>query len=163
MRKRGVVAGVVGATILASAAVTASLRRFRIVDDSMEPALSDGDFVIARRRAGALQRGIVVVTAHPEGQPISLVKRVIGLQGERIGIDGGRVTVNGALLADRWANGSSRPNGEWDVPEDHVWLLSDNRGATVADGRTFGPTPISDIDWVVASRYYPASRAGRIA
>lgn len=162
MSKRGIVAGLVGATLVAGAALKISIRRFRIVDDSMEPALSSGDFVVARRRIADLERGEIVVVPHPHGKAIHLVKRVIGLPGETLGISGGRVTVDGALLADRWANGTSRPEGEWEVPADHVWLLSDNRGATRADGRTYGPTPQTDAEWVVTTRYYPANRAGRV-
>jgi signal peptidase I len=94
---------------------------------------------------------------------MNLVKRVIGIPGDLVGIENGRVTINGAVLADRWANGVTEPNGEWDVPEGHVWVLGDNRPLSRSDGRAFGPTPIEDVQWQGVARYWPPTKAGMIA
>jgi signal peptidase I len=133
-----------------------------IEEASMSPALEPGDWVVAKRRAGELARGDVVVFRDPAETGMNLVKRVIGLGGETIGIESGRVTIDGALLADRWANGLTTPDGSWAVPEGHVWFLGDNRGASTSDGRTLGPTPVDDTGWVVVARYWPTSRAGAV-
>lgn len=129
----------------------------------MAPALEPGDWVVAKRLTGDLERGDVVVFRDPAETGLNLVKRVIGLGGETIGVESGRVTVDGALLADRWANGLTKPDGTWVVPEGHVWLLGDNRGASASDGRTLGPISIRDVGWVVVARYWPTSRAGAVA
>lgn len=163
MRTNRVVAGVAGAALVAALTLRGFVRRFAIHESSMAPAIEDGDWVIARRAIGPLERGDIVVFADPAGSGLDLVKRVIGLPREVIGIEGGRVTVNGALLADRWASGSTRPDGEWLVSEDEVWLLGDNRAHSVSDGRVLGPTKIDDVGWVVVARYWPTSRAGRLA
>ena len=163
VRKRGIVAGGIALVIVTAAALRGVARRFAIREASMDPVLVDGDWVIARRRTGALERGDIVIFEDPAGSGMYLVKRVIGLPGEHIGIQGGRVTINGALLADRWASGTTTPDGEWPVTPGHIWLLGDNRAHSVSDGRVLGPTPIDDIQWVVVARYWPRSRAGLVA
>lgn len=162
MRKRGLIAGAIGVGVLTTAALRGVLRRFAIEEASMAPALEPGDWIVAKRRTGDLERGDIVVFADPADTGMNLIKRVIGLSGETVGIASGRVTINGALLADRWANGLTTPDGDWGVPEAHVWVLGDNRGDSKSDGRTMGPTPIKDIGWVAVTRYWPASRAGAI-
>ena len=162
MKKRGVVAGVAGVALLSAAALRGVLRRFAIREESMQPALLPGDWVVARRRTGALDRGDIVVFNDPNNPGTNLVKRVIGLPGELVGVSDGRVTIDGALLADRWATGMTRPDGEWAVPEGHVWLLGDNRAASASDGRQLGPTPVADTHWVVTARYWPTTRVGAI-
>ncbi len=162
MRKRGIIAGSIGVAVLTAAALRGVLRRFEIKESSMEPALASGDWVVAKRRTGPLERGDIVVFDDPTGTGMNLVKRVIGVEGEQIGIENGRVTVNGAVLADRWANGVSSPDGEWDVPEEHVWVLGDNRPLSRSDSRLFGPIPAELITWQVTARYWPTTRAGMI-
>lgn len=163
VRRRGIIAGTIGVTVMAAVATRRGFRRFEIREESMLPALKENDWVLARRRTGEVDRGSVVVIEDPTGSGMNLVKRVIGLPGEHMGIDGGRVTVNGALLADRWASGATEPRGMWHVPHTHVWLLGDNRGASASDGRILGPTPLTDVNWVVVARYWPRHRAGRIS
>ncbi len=163
MRKRGLIAGAIGATVLTAAALRGVLRRFAIEEASMAPALEPGDWIVAKRRTGDLERGDIVVFADPADTGMNLVKRVIGIGGESIGIVSGRVTIDAAMLADRWANGLTAPDGSWEVPEGHVWLLGDNRGTSKSDGRSLGPTPVNDIGWVVVARYWPTSRAGPLA
>lgn len=162
MRKRGIAAGVIGVTVLSAAALRGMLRRFTVREASMAPHLVEGDWVMTKRRTGTPDRGDIVIFSDPTGSGLNLVKRVIGLPGEHVGVEGGRVTINGALLADRWASGSSGPNGGWSVPDAHVWLLGDNRSASSSDGRVLGPTPLDDIEWVVIGKYWPSKRTAKL-
>ena len=163
MGRRGIIAGSIGAALLAAAALRGVLRRFEIRESSMAPSLEPGDWVVAKRRSGSLERGDIVVLVDPTGTGMNLVKRVIGVPGEHIGIENGRVTVNGAALADRWANGVTEPDGDCQIPGGHIWVLGDNRPLSRSDGRLFGPTPIDDVHWRVVARYWPTSKAGMIA
>ena len=160
--KRGVIAFALGFAAFAVTLAGRSTRRFAVREDSMVPTLEPEDWVVARRRTGSPRRGDIVVFPDPADAHRSLIKRVIGLPGEHIGVDAGRVTVDGALLADRWANGATRPDGHWSIGDDEVWVLGDNRGRSASDGRQVGPTPIGDIEWIVIARYWPARRLGRI-
>lgn len=127
----------------------------------MLPTLRPDDWLVARRRSRVLERGDIVVFDDPTHEGRSLIKRVIGLPGELVGVDAGRVTIDGVLLADRWAHGATVPDGEWSVGPGDVWVLGDNRAHSRSDGRMLGPTPITDIDWVVVARYWPRHRIGR--
>jgi signal peptidase I len=88
-----------------------------------------------------------------------LIKRVIGLPGERIEIADRHVAVDGRTLGEPWAAGPTFPDGTWNVPDNAVFLLGDRRAVSTGDGRSTGPTPIADITWIVVARYWPVARA----
>lgn len=162
MSKRRIAAGTVAVGIAAAAALRGVTRRFEIKEASMSPVLQPGDWVLARKRNGTPERGDIVVFTDPTGSGMSLVKRVIGLPGERLAVIDGHVSIDDTVLADRWANGITRPDGEWLVPEGNVWVLGDNRGASRSDGRILGPTPVDTIGWQVIARYWPRNRIATI-
>jgi signal peptidase I len=160
MRTRRIIAGSIGVAVLATAALRGVLRRFEIREASMAPTLESGDWVVAKRRTGSPARGDIVVFDDPTGTGMNLIKRVIGISGEQVGIDNGRVTVDGAVLADRWASGLTTPDGQWEVPDDNIWVLGDNRSASRSDSRLYGAIPIEMAQWQVVARYWPSTRTG---
>jgi signal peptidase I len=106
--------------------VTFIVQPFRIPSGSMEPTLRVGDFLLVDKQSygpsGELdrlllpptrvQRGDLVVFHFPVDHKLHLVKRVVGLPGDRIRLRGGRVLVNGRVLDEPYAFYSpSRPNG----------------------------------------------------
>ena len=137
------------------------VRRYEIVERSMEAALEPGDFVIARP-VRDLARGTVVVFAQPGTRDFDLVKRVVGMPGESVVVHNGQVHVNGAVLAERWADGPTLPDGEWHLGPDEVFVLGDNRAVSAGDSRMLGPIPLDSIGWRVVARYWPLRTAGRI-
>ena len=87
-----------------------------------------------------------------------LVKRVVGLPDEEIVVDFGEVLVDGRSGVDLWSGGQTTfPEGKWKVGADEVLVLSDNRVATVDDGRLFGPVPLSGMLRVIWPRPKPPS------
>jgi signal peptidase I len=159
MQRRRVIASAIGIAVVGTAALRGSLRRFEVKESSMSPALESGDWVVGRRMTQPPARGDIVVFKDPAGTGINLVKRVIGLGGETIEVESGRVLVDDALLADRWANGATTTQGSWVVPSSQIWVLGDNRRESRSDGRTIGPIPIEDVAWLVVARYWPLARA----
>lgn len=121
-------------TILASV-----WQRFVVADRSMEPALVAGDRLLGHRSRRPLTRGEVVVIPHPLREDFWLVKRVIGLPGERVTVDSGQVLVDGVSNADSWGTGSTMPEGDWTPGDNEIFVLSDNRLSTRDDSRSFGP------------------------
>ncbi len=127
------------------------MRRFVVTEESMSPALSPGDHFLARRLRRA-RRGTVVFFEHPRRPGFWLVKRVIGLPGEPVSIDGGRVMIDGSILDEPWATSPTEPDGAWAVPSGHVFVLSDARHRSRADSRSLGPVPIRGC-YVAGLRY----------
>jgi signal peptidase I len=89
---------------------------FRIPSASMQPTLRVGDFLLVDKQSfagtGALdrllpptpvQRGDLVVFHWPVDPSLHLVKRVIGLPGDRIRLHGGHVWINGQPLNEPYA------------------------------------------------------------
>lgn len=117
---------------------------------SMEPAFHDGDILYAVKplRPSAVRRGDVIVFTRPGGGE-ELIKRVIGLPGERL------TFVKGAAFADGLWIPDGRTGG---FPEDAVtlfaeeyYVLGDNRDVSV-DSRSFGPVAYHDIKGVIKGK-----------
>jgi signal peptidase I len=152
--------GLVAATAFA-ALLGGRLRRYEIVERSMQPALDPGDFVLAIP-AGDLSRGSIVIFDRPDVDGYELVKRVVGLPGERVGIENGQVHIDQRVLAERWADGPTIPDGQWRLGPGEVFVLGDNRAISSSDSRALGPILRESIRWRVIIRYWPARTAGRV-
>lgn len=100
-----------------------------IISGSMEPALMTGDIAIfSKVNDYEPHRGDIVEFMF-NGEPFS--KRVIGIPGDVIKISGGKVSVNGNVGADPYADGKTSVEAsgavEYVVPEGKLFLLGDNR------------------------------------
>ena len=105
--------------------VTFVVQPFRIPSASMEPTLRVGDFLLVDKQSYApagvldrllpptrIERGDLVVFHYPVDPGLHLVKRVVGLPGDRLRLRGGRVLVDGRRLDEPYAFYSpSLPNG----------------------------------------------------
>lgn len=101
--------------IVALFLLTFFLQPFLIPSESMERTLLVGDFLLVNKQIFApsgrfgrwilpyrnVERGDIVIFHHPE--PAYLVKRVIGLPGDRVRIVNGKVSVNGVPLVEPYA------------------------------------------------------------
>ncbi len=90
------------------------------------------------------------------------MKRVVGLPGEQLVVSRGQAHIGDAVLAEPWANGPTQPDMTLEAGPDEVIVFSDNRAATLADSRSFGPIPVSDLEHRVVARYWPLSAIGRV-
>ncbi|MDH3499527.1 MAG: signal peptidase I [Acidimicrobiia bacterium] len=147
---------IVAAIGLIGGRVAQIYRRFEVAERSMEPTLSAGDYVVASRYVDRMQLGDIVVFEHPQQGGFWLVKRVIGVAGDVVVIDDGRVTRNGAAV-----DGLNTPGqGTWKVPAGALFVLGDNRQASSGDSRSLGPVSIGLVDGVVVFRYWPIPAFG---
>lgn len=163
MASRGSKLFLAGAVALASAiGLHGRWRRYEIRESSMEPELAQGDYVIARARSGSLGRGEIVIVPHPEIPGFELAKRVVGLPGEVVDLSNGYVHIDGVVFAEPWADGPTRPDGEWTLDESSVFVLGDNRPESSADSRTLGPIDATTIQWRIVARYWPPAKTGRL-
>lgn len=106
----------------------------------MAPALRDGQLVPTARPPVTIRRGAVVaVDSREVGRRI--VKRVVGLPGERVRIDGGRVRIDDVPLDEPYASPSTY-RGTFDVPAHHYLLFGDDRDAST-DSRSWADPYVS--------------------
>lgn len=163
MRKsRALGAALIGAVLIGFGMWRGRLRRFEVTEDSMSPALADGDYVIATRLVSSPLRGDVVVFPHPKKPGFLMIKRVIGLPGEVVEIEAGQIAANGHVLAEPWANGAMLGAHQWELDDRTLVVLSDNRTVSTEDSRELGPLPLGDL-WRVGFRYWPFGRIGKVS
>ncbi len=127
---------------------------FLIEGSSMKPILVQGERLLVNRFVyvqspfslfgddaylfGGPERGDVVVFHPPTGSSTDFVKRIIGLPGDVIDLDGAFVYVNGEKTA--WVDVSTARRHEdypVTVPPDEYFVLGDNRRVSV-DSRNWG-------------------------
>lgn len=122
---------------------------------AMEPIYKDGQYVMMSKLAynsSDPKRGDVVVFQYPIDTGIELPKRIIGLPGDNVKIQKGKVYINGALLDEPYlARDVSTLPGDFleegktiIVPENEFFVLGDNRDLS-ADSRMWGFVPRGNI------------------
>jgi signal peptidase I len=144
---------------------------FYIPSESMVPTLKVGDRVLVNKfiyRFTEPERGDVVVFKSVEGgkniPKEDLIKRVVGVGGDRIAVQGGTLYVNGEPQKEPYLNkrfpdkSSSAPTT---VPEGQVFVMGDNR-TNSRDSRFFGPVPKENIEGEAFLRFWPLNRIGLV-
>jgi signal peptidase I len=184
-----ILATVALALALAESVQAAVVKPFVIPSQSMEPTLLPGQRVLVNRLAYDFgltpHRGDIVVFHPPSSLacqvnvPLSepcprsasthagdyFVKRVIGLPGDRLWIEGGHPVINGKELKHEpyitpCANSTScNMTHAITIPRGEYYVLGDNRGDS-DDSRYWGPVPISWIIGEVFATYWPIDRIG---
>ena len=98
---------------------------------------------------------------------ISYIKRVIGLPGDHVMIENGKVYVNDVLQEETYLqSGVVTDNGKGYctdvvVPENSVFVMGDNRSQST-DSRCFGCIPLERIESKVWIRIWPLNLFGKI-
>jgi signal peptidase I len=100
---------------------TFTVQPFRIPSLSMEPTLLVGDFLLADKQIGRevpprifapngeIRRGDLIVFHYPIDPSRHLVKRVIGLPGDRLKLRDGHVFIDGRQLSEPYASYQPTP------------------------------------------------------
>lgn len=158
---------------------------FKIPSSSMEPTLQAGDFILTNKftygvrlpvnhqkifSINEVKHGDVIVFRYPKNEKINYIKRVIGVPGDNIRFDSGRVWLNGeaqTLTATGEHNGfdqfienlsgkshqiqfSQSPlmrkywQGSFVVPANNYFVMGDNRDNS-EDGRVWGFVPEENL------------------
>ena len=105
-----------------------------VISGSMEATVMTGDRVLCNRLAylnsGPKRFDIIFFEFDEEEKPSNYLKRVVGLPGEKVEIKDGKVYIDDSEnpLPDEFVNGVPHGDyGPFNVPEDHYFLLGDNR------------------------------------
>jgi len=131
--------------------------RVRVDGLSMNPTLQHGEYVLVSRisyKTGELQRGDIIVFGLPTDPDQHLIKRIVGLPGETIKVEDGKVLVNGNLLNEPYIASAPVYSGEWTVGEDELFVLGDNRNDS-KDSHQWGLLPIENIIGKALVVYWP--------
>lgn len=136
----------------------------QVTGTSMEPTLETGQIVVAVKNV-EFERGDVIAFYYNNKV---LLKRVIGLPGDKIVIDAdGNVSVNGEALEEPYLSEKSLGQTDieypYQVPDGKIFVMGDHR-ATSVDSRTSAVGCIADefIVGKVVFRVWPTNRFGEV-
>lgn len=155
-------------TIVVAILVALFITNFIIINaevptGSMKNTIMPNDRLIANRLAYTFsepQRGDIVVFPYPDDESKLFVKRIIGLPGEVVEIVDGKVYIDGEPLEEDYVSSEitdgTANSGPYVVPENHVFMMGDNRGNS-EDSRYWENTYLDEdkILGKVMFRYYP--------
>ena len=138
---------------------------------SMESVIMPNDKIFGNRLAYLKEgpkRGDIIFFYYPDDESQKYVKRVIGLPGEKVVIDEGKIYINDSTepldepyLKEAWVCGTGYY--EFFVPEDSYLMLGDNRNNSW-DARYWKNSYVHR-DKIIAEaffRYYPFDRMGTL-
>jgi len=180
------VAVVVVAFIIAALLTMTVFQQYQVDGSSMRTTLQNGNRLIVDK----VPRTWARITGHPyipkRGDIIvfienglyglndsgsdQLIKRVIGLPGDRVVIKNGYVTIFDKAHPKGFRPDATLPYGkvipytsgniDLVVPANQVFVMGDNRGDSL-DSRIFGPVPVKNIIGQLVVRIYPLSEVSR--
>lgn len=136
---------------------------------SMEPTLKEKEWLFVNKFSfliGHPSRGDVVILKDPDMRSLDrqyLVKRVVGVPGDRIEIRGGKLYVNGETVAEPYTDIQIEDGDRRAVivPEGHYYVMGDNRHQMASkDSRTFGAVPEAAIQGRAEFIIWPLGQAG---
>lgn len=145
----------------------------------MTPTLHEGDRLIVSKLGKSWdtvlqnqhvpKRGDIIVFDSPLNPNIQLVKRVIGLPGERVLVERGFVTVfnenhpNGFSPSDFYGvdEVSTQANTQMILGEDEIFVAGDNRtqGGSLDSRNDLGAVPLDNVVGELFIRVFPLSDA----
>ena len=137
----------------------------KVEGGSMEPGLEDQERIFINKlvyRIGAIGRGDIIVFRYPRDLHKNFIKRVIGIPGDRIRINHGRVYVNGQLIHEPYVPEQYQDAlsaAEITIPPDNYFVMGDHRTMS-NDSREFGTVSRDLIYGKAVFGYWPLERLG---
>lgn len=131
---------------------------YRVPSGAMAPTLQPGTVIVVHAGDAVvrdLHRGDVIVFEPPAAPGQAWVKRVIGMPGDTVELQAGRLRVNGRAVAEpyvdprRASTPYSRDFAAVRVPRDRVFVLGDNRDNS-EDSRVWGFAALARVRGRVA-------------
>ena len=140
---------------------TLAIEPVRVRSDSMAPTIQDGDALVIDKLTYLFRDplvGEIVITADPQSGDV-IVKRVVAVGGDEIGIEDGVLIRNGDVVTDDVTDADDsgmdgRYFGPITVPAGEVFVLGDNRVVSI-DSRAFGTLVVDDIGGRVLAHVWP--------
>jgi signal peptidase I len=139
---------------------------------SMYPNFEDQEYILTDKityRKSDPIRGDVIVFHAPPPYDSDFIKRIIGMPGETIMLQGGYVYINGTRLEEiylpsEYSTGEKsflRDGVPYKIPENYYIVMGDNRSFS-SDSREWGPISRNAIVGKAWFRYWPVNRLGLV-
>ncbi len=139
----------------------------KVEGTSMMPSLDDQERIFINKfvyRIEPIQHGDIIVFRYPRDPAKSFIKRVIGVAGDHVRIEDGRVYLNGRQLVEDYVPRTYEDDRSYPdviVPPDSYFVLGDHRSLS-NDSRDFGPVDASYIYGKAVFGYWPVDKMGRL-
>lgn len=160
--------------VILAAVMLCFIRPTIVRQNSMEDTFFDGDYLIMYRlayKSHSPERGDVIIFqsdigAEDGGKGELLIKRVVGLPGDNVKIQNGKVYINEAALIETYVKGAHTEAADLPeegqscvVPEDSYYCMGDNRSESM-DSRDYDVGFVSSgrIKGKVVLRLFPLNR-----
>jgi signal peptidase I len=140
---------------------------FKVQGSSMSPTLVDGERILVNKlfyHWRPIERGDVVVFWYPEEPDVSFIKRVVGLPGDLLEIERGRLLINGEQVTESYVaaeNEDRRGLPPTEVRPGHYFVMGDNRRGS-NDSRNWGLVPRRYIYGKAFLCIWPPSKVGLV-
>ena len=172
---RSLLRDVIFAGVIAILIVGFVVQPVRVEGQSMMPKLHDQDRIFVNKFIYPLRewigdkepikRGDIVVLLYPDDPSKSYIKRVVGLPGEEVNVENGKLYINGMQIDEpyldtEYISSDSMP-GSVHVKEHHYFVMGDNRRNS-SDSRYWGLVPEKYIYGKAIFRYYPFTPIDRV-
>ena len=128
-------------------------RFYQVISGSMEPTLNVDDRVMTIKKS-RIERKNIVLIKDPKISDEILIKRIIGLPGEKVEVKKGKVFINGRVLSEPYIKEPPIYSLKIKVAENQYFLLGDNRNKS-EDSSTWGPVDEELIISKVVLKYWP--------
>ncbi|MEK7777811.1 MAG: signal peptidase I [Chloroflexota bacterium] len=171
--------------LLLFAALQGSVQNYRVEGSSMEPTIESNEYLLVNKlvyyridkvrlaryfpfidaKSGDVvylfhppERGDIVVFHYPQDPSRDFVKRVIGVPGDTVAINNGRVYVNGLPQDEQYVSNLARSSMDRiTLAAEQYFVLGDNRSHS-NDSKDWGTVPLNNMvgsGWIT---YWPLSQ-----
>lgn len=136
---------------------------FVVSGSSMYPTFKNGDYLIVDKMSYKFKepaRDDVVIFRYPNDTTKFFIKRIIGLPGETVDIDGSTVTIKntshpeGIVLNEPYVKNTSENIVHLELKSDEYFVMGDNRSGS-SDSRSWGPVKRSLLTGTAFLRLLP--------
>lgn len=118
-------------TVLIFVVIRFVVQSYHMEGPTMQPTLHPNEYVLVNKAAFLFRppaRGDVIVFHFPRNTRQDYIKRIIGVPGDTVQVDGTNVWVNGVQLRETYIKVAYNPVAKrWRVPPDQFFVMDDNR------------------------------------
>jgi len=135
------------------------IARVRVENISMLPTLQPGEFLLVNKLAykiDRMSRGDIIIFHYDAKE--DYIKRLIGLPGDTVEVQDGKVKVNQLELDEPYISAPPSYNGVWDVPAGSIFVLGDNRNSS-SDSHSWGFVSLDKLIGKALVIYWPLQNA----